>query len=163
VYRDPHPKPELLYAVTPFEALAGLREARSALRLLGLLAAPALDPLRYRLTRDHDVAGALAMLAGWPPEQRRPLLAAVLDDVRAVLLDPDLDATLDDDARQALIRVVRLADQHAGDPWRSDRSCCGSTLEPGDTLFVPAGVPHAYLDGVAWRSCPRRTTSSARG
>ncbi len=49
-YVDDWPKPELLYALTPFEVVAGLRNPEDAAGLLRALAVPELEPLAAGLT-----------------------------------------------------------------------------------------------------------------
>ena len=48
-YKDPHAKPEMLVALTPFSALVGFRDPSDALRLTRALDCPALDPLAAAL------------------------------------------------------------------------------------------------------------------
>src|SRR5689334_969636 len=48
-YADDWPKPELLYALTPFEVAAGLRAPDDAAALLRALAVPSLEPLAAAL------------------------------------------------------------------------------------------------------------------
>ena len=60
-YADPYPKPELLYALEPVDALCGFRPAAEAARLLALLdgprAAAVAEPLR-RHARGEQCEGA---------------------------------------------------------------------------------------------------------
>ena len=82
-YRDPNHKPELLYALTAFRALAGFRPAAEAARLLAALGLAELRPHVRRL----EAEGAAAY---------RPLLAALRDRAGS-----DLAARVVDAARQA--------------------------------------------------------------
>src|SRR5579872_3674443 len=66
-YVDDWPKPELLYALTPFEVLAGLRPPSDAAALLRALAVDELKPLAAGLTdRSADLGAALASILRWP-------------------------------------------------------------------------------------------------
>src|SRR6185437_15695996 len=96
-YVDDWPKPELLYALTPFEVAAGLRTPDDAAALLRALAVPALEPLAAGLAAgrvpvsapvpssasvagaDDDVmATALASVLRWPSAERDSLIADVV-------------------------------------------------------------------------------------
>jgi len=147
VYVDPFAKPELLYAATTVEAMAGLRDPGRAAHLVGLLDAPRLGDVAARLRADADVVGALTGLVAWPSEDRPALVAEVLAAVPAALAGAE--ATGDADAVSALRWVVRLAEQHPADPLVVGPLILGlHRLERGSTLFLDAGIPHAYLSGV---------------
>ena len=49
MFRDRSPKPELICALSSFEALCGFRDPQQTAALLDTLDAPALDPLRRRI------------------------------------------------------------------------------------------------------------------
>ena len=63
-FRDDSPKPELICALTPFEALWGFRDPARTLALLESIDTPALDPLRQRLAADSTPRG-LRDLTAW--------------------------------------------------------------------------------------------------
>ncbi|NKY06460.1 mannose-6-phosphate isomerase, class I, partial [Cellulomonas hominis] len=68
-YRDRSHKPEVVYALTPFELLSGLREPEQAAKLVAELDVPALDPLVALLR--GDAAGPPHRAAfGWLLGQR---------------------------------------------------------------------------------------------
>ena len=72
-YVDDWPKPELLYALTPFEVAAGLRTPADASALLQALDVDELKPLAAGLT---DLGAALATVLRWP--EPAPLVASVV-------------------------------------------------------------------------------------
>ncbi|UOW01164.1 mannose-6-phosphate isomerase, class I [Agrococcus sp. SCSIO52902] len=136
-YRDPHPKPELIVAVTPFEALSGFRPAGEALRVLDALAAAdarlapvaarvrAGDALAWLLSGGDEVAAAVAAA-----EAAAPAIAAA-HPVEADTVD-------------------RLARTHPGDPGILVALLLNRvSLAPGEALYLPAGNLHAYLEGLA--------------
>jgi mannose-6-phosphate isomerase len=156
-YVDPYPKPELLYALEPVEALCGFRPAADAVRLLAELdgprAATIAEPLHLAL-RGADETSALEeafrRLVTWPDDDRADLAADAADEAARLLAragrpgEPDLSET----DRLALDWVTRLADQHPKDPLVTAPLLLDLVrLEPGEALFVPAGAPHAYLYG----------------
>src|SRR5712671_6876074 len=66
-YVDDWPKPELLYALTPFEVAAGLRTPADAAALLNALAMDELKPLAASLAdRSANLGSALASILQWP-------------------------------------------------------------------------------------------------
>lgn len=165
-YVDTDAKPELLYAVTRFEALAGLRPRERAAHLLGLLGTPRLAPVLAELARergdlpwpspgrDRPHRGgvlALATLAGWPVEDRAAFVAEVAASAaiaRAELAHgrPEYDR----DGERALRWLLRLAEQYPRDTMvLAPLLLQLHRFQPGDTMFVPAGVPHGHLTGMA--------------
>jgi mannose-6-phosphate isomerase len=156
-YVDPYPKPELLYALEPVEALCGFRPAADAARLLAQLdgprAATIAEPLHSALRGADEtraIEEAFRRLVTWPDDDRADLAADAADEAGRLLASaghpggPALSAT----DRLALEWVTRLADQHPKDPLVTapllmDLVC----LQRGETLFMPAGAPHAYLYG----------------
>src|ERR1035441_8933076 len=90
-YTDDWPKPELLYALTPFEVLAGLRPPADAAAFLRALAVEPLAPLAAQLeaaaqeTAPLDAAPLAAELAAAELEAA-PLAAAASGEVIAGVL-----------------------------------------------------------------------------
>src|SRR5712691_9381292 len=85
-YVDDWPKPELLYALTPFEVAAGLRTPADAAAILRALAVGQLEPLavalldRNRPDARADVRSAiLARILSWPADQRGKLIRDVVE------------------------------------------------------------------------------------
>lgn len=128
IYSDPNAKPELLCALTTFEALCGLRpiDATSAL----------LDELGIadgHLARVLTVDGARAALAG--------LYRGAIDS------SPVVDACVDSDLPQALW-VRRLATMYPDDPSVAATLLLNYVvLAPGEAVRLDAGNLHAYLRG----------------
>lgn len=135
-YRDPYAKPELIVAVSRFEALSGFREREAALGALDRLAAldARIAPVAARVRAD-DAVGWL--LSGAP--EVGPAVEA------AAAAAPALAATHPREADT----LARLAAQHPGDPGVLVALLMNRvSLEPGEALFLPAGNMHAYLDGL---------------
>ncbi len=132
-YVDGLEKTEMIVAMTEFKALAGWREPRSAARILSNLGYPEYIQAAASAGRWSDAARLV--MAGrpepgpWDPGRMRraldtddPMEAATLADV-AIAYPED----------PAVGVAAMMAYHH---------------LEPGDGLFVPAGVLHAYFRGV---------------
>lgn len=135
-YRDPYAKPELIVAVTPFEALCGFRSREEALATLDALAA--LDA-RIASVAEHVRSGdALEWLLSGAPE-----VAEAVEAASAAA--PELAATHPRDADT----IARIAEAHPGDPGLLVALLLQRlTLAPGEALYLPAGNMHAYLEGL---------------
>lgn len=120
VFSDPHPKPEVVIALTRFEALCGfLPTERVAHNITGTNL-----PTSFESLFDVD------------PEGIRALIADTLLCVRVLPPRRDIE----------IFRV--LSDLHHGDPavlapFYMEHVC----LERGEALVVPGGQPHCYLSG----------------
>lgn len=144
-YKDRNHKPELVYALTPFEAMCGFRSPRRAAQILAGLDAPLARTLHDILVSGpSDVAVEVAVRRLLDPEVRPSAaeVEAVADACRARFgagsPSPRADGT-----------VVLLADAYPGDPGVVTSLLLNRvTLQPGGALFVPAGAVHAYLCGV---------------
>jgi mannose-6-phosphate isomerase len=132
-YRDRNHKPELLCALTPFEALCGFRPVTETLALLDELALPELD----------FVADALR-----GPDPLRAAFTAILtrDDPAPVVQAVARRAATADDGP---LRAARLA----ATDFPADVGVLLSLLlnyvrlEPGEAIYLGAGNVHAYLRG----------------
>jgi mannose-6-phosphate isomerase len=137
LYADPHAKPELVCALTPFLAMCGLRpaaEVRERLAPCGLATLLPGDPDDPCALREF----LRAWLAAEPAARRGPLQRALRHAERTAATDPD-SAT-----------ILALAAEHPEDPgvlapWFLHRI----ELAPGEAIFLPPGELHCYLAGTA--------------
>jgi mannose-6-phosphate isomerase len=145
-YRDTNHKPELVYALTPFEAMCGFRAPRRAAELLAGLDAPLARRLAAVLDERPSPEGVRAAFRGLLEAETRPSpeeVAEVADACRRRIErgspSPRADHT-----------VVQLAQAYPGDPGVVTSLLLNPvSLQPGEAMFVPAGGVHAYLSGVA--------------
>jgi mannose-6-phosphate isomerase len=141
-YTDPYHKPEMLVALTPFQALCGFRAPEVSAAVLDGLDVPRLAPVVAALRA--GVAGlpdAVRTLLSWPAEDRRPLVDAVVAAARA-------GTTSSYASSYAL--AVELAAHYPGDPGVLVALLLNHVrLDPGDAIWLPAGNLHAYLNGAA--------------
>ena len=125
-YPDPEPKPELLYALTPFEALCGIRPVPATLELLGELGA---DDLAMVLDRHGPCAALTALYRGRVAIE--PIVAA---------------ASASERPESAWVR--RLAERYPGDPSVVATLLLNLVrLRPGEAIKLGPGNLHAYLGG----------------
>jgi mannose-6-phosphate isomerase len=143
-YADDWPKPEILCALTPFEALAGLRTPQDAAALMKELAVGDLDPVSAILaagTGPDTLTEALAAILAWPQERRAALVADVAAGCAAI-------AAAGGPYAAACAAAVRLNREHPGDLGViASLLLRHQALRPGQAIFLPAGGLHAYLHG----------------
>jgi mannose-6-phosphate isomerase len=145
-YRDRNHKPELVYALTPFEALCGFRAPRRAAELLRALDAPLAKQLHGLLTAQPSSEGIRMAFTQLLDPGTRPTPDEVRDVAQACAARY-ADGSL---WRHADHTAVVLADAYPGDPGVVTSLLLNPvTLQPGDAMFVPAGAVHAYLHGLA--------------
>ena len=157
-YTDDWPKPELLYALTPFEVLAGLRPPADAAAFLRALAVEPLAPLAAQLeaapppghpspaaaASGEVIAGLLGTILSWP----HPANAAQLPLVADVVAACARLATAGGPYSGAAAAAVRIAADHPGDLGAvASLLLRHAVLEPGQAMFMKAGGLHAYLKG----------------
>ncbi|HEY4624915.1 MAG TPA: mannose-6-phosphate isomerase, class I [Blastococcus sp.] len=140
-FKDPFHKPELLLALTPFEALCGFRPVEESLYCLAKLQVPELKPTIAALARG-GLRAAIPQLLALSPEHRTTLVSAVAEAASRFVAahDPEFINTY----RWA----ASLAETYPGDPGVVISLMCNHLkLAPGEAVFLPAGNLHAYLCG----------------
>ncbi|MGW7365999.1 mannose-6-phosphate isomerase, class I [Streptomyces sp. NPDC054841] len=137
-YKDDNHKPELICALTPFDGLCGFRPPVEAADLIAGLDVDSLKPY-VDLLHAHPEEAAL-----------REVLTAVL------AADPEEMAHTVTEAAAAAERLggpyapyATLAHHFPGDPGVIAAMLLNHVqLQPGEALFLGAGVPHAYISGL---------------
>ena len=147
-YRDDSHKPELVVALSTFEALAGFRDPLRTVELFRALAVEELHQYSELLAAQPDSDGLRMLFTSWitlPPSVLDSLLPAVLDGCVRYLSE-QRDTTFTAEARTTL----ELAANYPGDAGVLAALLLNRiTLQPGQGLFLAAGNLHAYLHGVA--------------
>ncbi|MDX2631801.1 mannose-6-phosphate isomerase, class I, partial [Streptomyces scabiei] len=137
-YKDANHKPELICALTEFDGLCGFRDP---LRAADLLAGLDVDSLKPYVDLLHA----------------RPEEAALREVLTAILgADPEETAHTVTEAAAACARLggayapyADIAHHYPGDPGVLAAMLLNHvTLQPGEALFLGAGIPHAYLNGL---------------
>lgn len=137
-YKDANHKPELICALTEFDGLCGFRVPERAAELLDGLGVDALKPY-VDLLRAHPEEAAL-----------REVLTAILIADREEMAHTVAEATA------ACTRLggdylpyADIAHHYPGDPGVIAAMLLNHVrLQPGEALFLGAGIPHAYLNGL---------------
>lgn len=152
-YKDDNHKPEMLFALTDFEALCGFRPCAEAADLFRAVAdaitatgvpVPELlsrvaMTLNSRMAEPMVIRGAFEALIDGGEEARS--LVGLAASALAGLPADGLDS--------ALRTVVDLAAQYPGDPGVLISLLLNRvSLVPGQAVYLPAGNIHAYLSGL---------------
>lgn len=145
-FKDSWPKPELLVALTPFDALTGFRcPKRSAELFAGLPVHSSLDSIIGPLTERSGPAALAEVfldVLSVGKDRRHLVDEVVAASVRLMGEEGELGLF----ARTA----VELDEHFPGDPGILAALLMNrTTLQPGEAIFLPAGRMHAYLRGTA--------------
>ena len=132
-YKDRSDKPETVVALSRLQILTGMRDRAE----LGLLA-EALDQQWLREVLEHPEP-VLRTVLSLPEDRAQAALADLEEAVRRLPADDELGSVLNYVARS-----------HPGDRGLLVALCMNHfVLEPGESMFTPAGQVHAYLQGTA--------------
>ena len=138
-YKDPNHKPELVFALTPYQAMNGFRAIPAILALFE----------RVKLAAIADLIAALAANQNEAGLQHFFHQLLILEGVRKEAALADLLAYAgkhQDEETFALITA--LAAQYPGDVGLFSPLLLNVvTLEPGQAMFLNAQTPHAYIHG----------------
>lgn len=148
-YKDANHKPEMIFALTRFEALCGFRPAEEAAERFHQLSQllPAGSPeaqllagTAAKLLGDTVSAGLRAAFSGIFSERDSASRA-----VRSLAVMKGQEST----AAGELRTVSELHQEYPGDPGALVALLLNRVvLEPGEALYLPAGNVHAYLKGL---------------
>ncbi|MCB5280931.1 MULTISPECIES: mannose-6-phosphate isomerase, class I [unclassified Arthrobacter] len=152
-YKDDNHKPEMIFALTPFEALCGFKPASDARAVFDLLVAdfelagldlPELVPLLLQDLAQPDEHTALQsaferLIAGGEAvaEATAVIAAALISGAPTAPYQAELST------------VVTLNARYPGDPGVLISLLLNRiSLAPGEAVYLPAGNVHAYLHGL---------------
>lgn len=152
-YRDDNHKPEMIFALTPFEALCGFRAPAATRKILLHLAAcfdlvesgvpPLLVELLEVLENPDEGAGLRSaferlITGGEDVSHTTAMVAAAL--ISGAPLAP---------YQAELSTVISLNEKYPGDPGVLISLLLNRiSLAPGEAVYLPAGNVHAYLHGL---------------
>ncbi len=137
-FRDDNHKPELIVAITPFEAMVGFRATDHTAAFLDHLAVSALAPVR-ELIGAGELVETLRKVLEMDDETAATTVAAM---ARAVVDRPGGDWSAECDL------IARLAEDNPRDPGVVTAALLNRVLlEPGEGLYLDAGHLHAYVGG----------------
>lgn len=140
LYVDDWPKPEIICAIEEFHALCGFRDPHETADLFEDLGA-------------EQAIAATACLRSLPADEAlREVTGRFLSDDGTLLRDILAAATrVADDSPISPFAdtALELSKQHPGDPGIAVALLMNRlTLQPGQAIFLPAAILHAYLRGL---------------
>ncbi len=140
-FKDPYHKPELILALTTFEALCGFRPVEGSLHCLAKLEVAELKPTIAALARG-GLRAVIPQLLALDAERRVELVEAVAESASRFV------AANDPEFINTYTWAARLAAAYPGDPGVVVSLMCNHLkLAPGEAVYLPAGNLHAYLSG----------------
>ena len=138
-YKDPNHKPELVYALTPYQAMNGFREFDETIALFHKVNVTVIAELVSAFAGNRSSEGLKTFFSAVLSLQDEEKEAAVNE-----LLDYAHKNTNDD----LFSTILELAEQHPGDIGLFTPLMLNViTLQPGEAMFLYACTPHAYLKG----------------
>lgn len=161
-YQDEFHKPELVFALTRFEGMAGFRDVAKSSEILRLLDLPWLTDVADRLLAGEP-AGALRAvvtdLLHLPAEVMTDRLRALAEAARAAedaahrrrppTSRRALERTsVEREAVRVFAQSAALAERYPSDPGVLVTLLLNHVvLRPGEAMFLDAGIIHAYTSG----------------
>ncbi|HJQ06480.1 MAG TPA: mannose-6-phosphate isomerase, class I [Nocardioides sp.] len=143
VFKDPRPKPEMVYALSTFDTLVGFRPTAEILRVLSPMSSPVVQSHAGYLRRNPGFRGivrTVQRLLDQPPTAEE--VAAVVDECRRAL---DLGI----DVKRAYATAIEIAEHFPGDVGVLISLMLNRlTLQPGEAAYLEAGIIHAHLSGM---------------
>ena len=141
-FRDKNPKPELVYAINPFEALVGFRPTEDTKRFLQDIG---FDGFDATLDDGGPKATVEALLGSGTGDEPSTEVSGLID----ALLERCRSASADE-WQQEVSLLLRLHDAYPNDPGIGVAALLNYlVLKPGEALFLEAGQLHAYVSGLA--------------
>ncbi|MDR6980361.1 mannose-6-phosphate isomerase [Streptomyces sp. 3330] len=137
-YKDANHKPELICALTEFDGLCGFRAPTHAADLLDGLGIDSLKPYVDLLHAQPEEAALREVLTALLTADREEMAHTVARAAAAC-----------DRLGGAYAPYAGIAHHYPGDPGVIAAMLLNHVrLQPGEALFLGAGIPHAYLDGL---------------
>ncbi|MEZ5243876.1 MAG: mannose-6-phosphate isomerase, class I [Acidimicrobiales bacterium] len=141
-FRDRAHKPEMICALTEFDALCGVREPETTLEVLASIEAQELDTVRSMIRADPTPAG-FSRLLEWLLTLDHAAAGALVESVVGACRDRGEGPHA---AERAM--AADLGERYPGDPAVVIALLLNLvTLRPGEALFLGSGNLHAYLRG----------------
>ncbi|MCW8329185.1 mannose-6-phosphate isomerase, class I [Photobacterium sp. SDRW27] len=138
-YKDPNHKPELVFALTPYQAMNGFREFADIVTLFRALEIADLHELVIALEENQNEAGL---------RQFFEAMLSLQGEVKDIAVNGLLTYAEHHKGDELFALILDLADQYPGDIGLfSPLMLNVLTLQPGEAMFLDACTPHAYIKG----------------
>lgn len=143
VFKDPFPKPEMVYALSAFDTLVGFRPTAEILRVLSPLASQRIQLMTTALRNKPGFSGIVRLLHGLltdPPSEAE--IAEIVEQCREALGQGI-------DVKRAYATVLHIAEHFPGDVGVVVSLLMNRlTLQAGEAAYLEAGIIHAHLSGM---------------
>ncbi|GAA1476853.1 mannose-6-phosphate isomerase, class I [Nocardioides aestuarii] len=162
-YKDSSHKPELIYALTRFEGMAGFRDVRRSAQILRLLELPWLDDVAQQLettkTPFQALRAIVTELLSWHGDElagRLHDLSVAAEKAEARLHAPPTRKrppavaaeTVERESLRVFQQTQQLVARYPRDPGVVVTLLLNHVvLAAGEAMYVPAGMMHAYTSG----------------
>lgn len=143
VFKDPYPKPEMVYALSAFDTLVGFRPTAEILRVLSPISSPRIQTMTTALRNKPGFNGIVRLLHGLltdPPSETE--VAEIVEQCREAL-DKGIDI------KRAYATIIEIAEHFPGDVGVVVSLLMNRlTLQAGEAAYLEAGIIHAHLSGM---------------
>jgi mannose-6-phosphate isomerase len=155
MYKDPRSKPELFIAVTPCRVLAGFRPPDVVLDIVRGFRSQSLYGIFADLATGADIRQVMGQILALP---RRTVGKLIMDALEAsnYMVEANADcqqgvvSAADDELMKSLHLLQILSKDHPGDVGILAALLCNDiVLKPTEAIYVPPGLLHCYVRGVA--------------
>lgn len=144
-YKDPSHKPELIVALTDFDAMAGFRPLEQTRDIFDVLSCPELDRYLTILDPASESDSLRGLFTTWitiPTTARVELINAVINAAQQQLDRGDWISGV-------LKTVLEIAERYPGDIGVLGALLLNHiSLRPGEAIHLEAGQLHAYIRGL---------------
>ncbi len=138
-YKDPNHKPELVYALTPYQAMNGFRSIPTILKHFIAIKSPALQPIVTTFQQQQDTLGLRTFFIQ---------LLSLMDQAKTQAIHDLLTYTHTHSNDELCFLINTLSEQYENDIGLFAPLILNViTLQPGEAMFLEARTPHAYIKG----------------
>ena len=138
-YKDPNHKPELVYALTPYQAMNGFREYPETLALFKKVNVSAIEELVATFEASANAEGLEAFFEA---------VLSLEGEKKETAVKELLEYAENNKEDEPFALILELAEQYPGDIGLFCPLMLNVlTLQPREAMFLHACTPHAYLKG----------------
>lgn len=138
-YKDPNHKPELVYALTPYQAMNGFRQFVETVALFKKVNITAIDDLVAAFAATPNSIGLETFFSA---------ILSLQDEVKETAVKALIEYAKEHKEDELFALILDLAEQHPGDIGLFTPLMLNViVLQPGEAMFLYACTPHAYLKG----------------
>jgi len=138
-YKDPNHKPELVYALTPYQAMNGFREFAQTIALFQKINVAVIADLVNAFAETPTSKGLETFFSA---------ILSLQGEVKETAVNGLIEYANAHQEDELFATILELAGQHPGDIGLFTPLMLNViTLQPGEAMFLYACTPHAYLKG----------------